>query len=42
MFFAKLTIRFVDGLEKLGEARRFIDRPKARETVTEHVDIALG
>ena len=42
MLDAKLLVRIIDGLKKFGKAGRFVDRPKAREPVAQHVHIALG
>ena len=38
----KLPVGFVDGLEKVCKAGRFVHGPKAREAVTQQIYIALG
>ncbi len=38
----QLVVGFVDGLDQLGEAGRFINRPKPREAMTEQFDLTLG
>ena len=38
----QLAVRFVDCLDKLGEARSFVDRPEPRETVAKQLHLTLG
>ena len=42
MLSLQLAVGFVDCLDKLGEAGRFVDRPEPREAVTEQLDLTLG
>ena len=41
MFLLQLLVGVIDGLDELGEARRFVYRPEARETLTQQLDFAL-
>lgn len=42
MLLFQLRIRFIDGLDEIGEAWGLVDGPETREAVTQHLEFALG
>ena len=42
LVFLQAAICLVDGLEKFAETGRLVDRPKARESVSQQLNLTLG